>query len=78
MALKNHEVQKPSAASSARRCRGLNEDFFQLTYISDKAHILAALSDGVPMADESQLETLKRGVDVWNQWRQQNPSIRLT
>jgi hypothetical protein len=45
---------------------GLNEEFFQLTYISDKTHILAALSDGVPMADESQLETLKRGVDVWN------------
>lgn len=29
------------------------------------------------MADEEQLEILKRGVKEWNQWRKQNPDVRI-
>jgi len=27
------------------------------------------------MADESHLSVLKQGIEVWNQWREQNPSV---
>ena len=30
-----------------------------------------------PMADEEQLKRLKRGVEAWNEWRRNNPKVKI-
>src|SRR5437667_181454 len=38
---------------------------------------MTAGQGGYYMADQEQLDLLKQGVEVWNQWRQKNPRVYL-
>ena len=41
----------------------------------DEQALLESQQTELPMADEEQLKRLKQGVDAWNKWRRDNPTV---
>ena len=39
--------------------------------------IVPAAEKGEAMANQEQLEILKQGVEVWNEWRKDNPDVEI-